>query len=85
MSSSIGADGVSDQAVTTERDGHVLVITLHRPEVRNAIDGALAAGLDAALQHLDDDVEQPIALRLHHSGFRQRSSLRAVTRLLYRE
>lgn len=41
--------------VNTERIGHVLVITLNRPERRNAIDRALADELDAALNLLDDD------------------------------
>lgn len=41
--------------VNTERIGHVLVITLNRPERRNAVDRALADELDAALNLLDDD------------------------------
>lgn len=41
--------------VRTERDGGVLVITLDRPSARNAIDRAMAEGLAAALDLLDDD------------------------------
>ena len=37
---------------TQERDG-VLVITIDRPQVRNAVDGATAKALAAALDHLD--------------------------------
>jgi enoyl-CoA hydratase len=37
---------------TDERDG-VLVITIDRPKVRNAIDGATARALAAAVDHLD--------------------------------
>lgn len=43
--------------VHTERLGHVLVITLNRPERRNAVDRALADELDAALNLLDDDAD----------------------------
>jgi enoyl-CoA hydratase len=42
-------------AVVTERRGRVLLITLNRPEAKNAIDGALARGLAAAVSMLDDD------------------------------
>jgi enoyl-CoA hydratase len=42
-------------AVLTERRGSVLVITLNRPHVRNAVDRALAEGVAAALDALDAD------------------------------
>jgi enoyl-CoA hydratase len=41
--------------VLTERDNGVLIITLNRPEVRNAANGALARGVAAALDTLDED------------------------------
>ena len=41
--------------VTTERHGHVLVIRMTRPDKRNAVDAAMTAGLDEALNTLDDD------------------------------
>jgi enoyl-CoA hydratase len=41
--------------VQTTRDGGVLVITLNRPEARNAVNGALAHGVAAALDELDGD------------------------------
>ncbi len=41
--------------VQTSREGTVLVITLNRPEVRNAIDSALSLGVLAALAELDGD------------------------------
>lgn len=46
---------MSTQLVTTERDDRILVITLARPQKRNAIDRATADELDAALNLLDDD------------------------------
>jgi enoyl-CoA hydratase len=48
-------DQTSQTPVLTERQGRTLVITLNRPEVRNAIDVALAQGVAAALDELDGD------------------------------
>jgi enoyl-CoA hydratase len=42
-------------AVLTERQDNVLVITLNRPEARNAINLALAEGIAAGLDELDAD------------------------------
>lgn len=44
-----------ENLVLTQRRGRVLVITLNREAKRNAIDRAMADGLDAALNQLDDD------------------------------
>ncbi|HEY2638233.1 MAG TPA: crotonase/enoyl-CoA hydratase family protein [Solirubrobacteraceae bacterium] len=46
-----------DAAVLTERRGNVLVITLNRPDARNAVNAALAQGVGAAMDALDSDVE----------------------------
>src|SRR3954465_11608891 len=47
---------MSDQpAVLTERRDGVLVVTLNRPEVRNAVNRAVAEGIAAALDELDGD------------------------------
>ncbi len=43
------------EAVHTTREGPVLVITLNRPDVRNAIDSALSLGVLSALAELDGD------------------------------
>ncbi|MEX1179159.1 MAG: crotonase/enoyl-CoA hydratase family protein [Nitriliruptor sp.] len=43
--------------VGVERDGPVLVVTIDRPDVRNAVDGPTAAALDAAFAQLDEDDE----------------------------
>lgn len=42
-------------SVLTERRDRVLLITLNRPDARNAINGELADGLVAAIEELDDD------------------------------
>ncbi|MFC4912891.1 crotonase/enoyl-CoA hydratase family protein [Actinomadura gamaensis] len=41
------------EAVLVEEDGAVLVITINRPEARNAVNGAVAQGIAAALDTLD--------------------------------
>jgi enoyl-CoA hydratase len=46
---------VSSEAVLAERRGSVLLITINRPEVRNAVNGAVAAGVAGALDELDGD------------------------------
>ena len=45
------------EAVRTTRSGAVLVITLNRPEVKNAIDSDMSLGLLDALANLDGDDE----------------------------
>ena len=44
-----------EQAVLTERRGSTLLITLNRPDARNAVNAALAAGVAAGLDELDSD------------------------------
>jgi enoyl-CoA hydratase len=49
-------------AVLTERRGRVFVITLNRPDQRNAVNAALAQGLAAALDELDGASESSIGI-----------------------
>lgn len=44
-----------EAAILTESRGRVLVIRLNRPEQRNAVNSAVAAGIASALDQLDDD------------------------------
>jgi enoyl-CoA hydratase len=46
---------MSEPAVLTERRDGVLIITLNRPDARNAVNAALAEGVGAALDELDAD------------------------------
>jgi enoyl-CoA hydratase len=46
-----------EAAVVTERRGRVLVLTINRPEQRNAVNLAVAQAIAAALDELDADVE----------------------------
>lgn len=41
--------------VDYELDGHVAVITINRPEARNAVNGEVAAGVEAAIDKLEAD------------------------------
>jgi enoyl-CoA hydratase len=43
------------ESVTVERRGHVQVITINRPEVKNALNGVAARALAAAADELDAD------------------------------
>jgi enoyl-CoA hydratase/carnithine racemase len=56
-------------AVVTETIGHVLVITLNRPERRNAIDYAMAHSLEAVWDRLDGDDHLRAAVLTGAAGF----------------
>jgi enoyl-CoA hydratase/carnithine racemase len=57
------------EIVTYEATGRVAVITLNRPEARNAVNGALANGLEAAIDRLEGDEEVWVAtLRANTDG-----------------
>jgi enoyl-CoA hydratase len=61
---------MNDQpAVLTERRDRVLLITLNRPEVRNAVNAALAEGVAAALDELDSDSELSVGILTGAGGF----------------
>ena len=49
-------------AVLTERRGRVFVITLNRPDQRNAVNAALAQGMAAAMDELDGASELSIGI-----------------------
>ena len=61
---------MNDQAaVLTDRRDRVLLITLNRPEVRNAVNSALAEGVAAALDELDSDDELSVGILTGAGGF----------------
>lgn len=49
------SENAAAEVVLTERRDDVLVITINRPQVKNALDGAAARGLAAAFDELDGD------------------------------
>lgn len=46
---------MSEPAVLTERQERILMVTINRPDQRNAINAAVAQGIAGALDQLDDD------------------------------
>jgi enoyl-CoA hydratase len=56
-------------AVLTERRDGVLVITLNRPEVRNAVNAAVAEGIAGALDELDADDGLAVGVLTGAGGF----------------
>ena len=57
------------QAVLTEERDGVLVITINRPEARNAINGDVARGIAAALDRLDGEDELRVGVLTGGGGF----------------
>ena len=47
--------GAGDDAVLLEQRGNVAVIRLNRPEARNAVNGPVAAGIEAGIDRLESD------------------------------
>jgi len=50
------------EAVLTDAENGVLLITLNRPDARNAVNAALANGVAAALDRLDDDDDLQVGI-----------------------
>ena len=46
-----------EKAVLTERDGHLLIVTLNRPERQNAINGEMLVRFLDACREADEDPE----------------------------
>jgi len=60
---------VASEPVLAERRGSVLLVTLNRPEVRNAVNAALAAGVAEALEELDGDDGLSVGVLTGAGGF----------------
>src|ERR1700728_4765466 len=57
------------EAVLTERRENVLLITINRPEVRNAVNGAVAEGVAGALDELDAEDSLSVGVLTGAGGF----------------
>ncbi len=55
--------------VSVERDGRIAIVTIERPERRNAVDGATARELYAAFKAFDADVELDVAVLTGRGGY----------------
>jgi enoyl-CoA hydratase len=62
-------DAVPTEAVLTEERDGVLVITINRPEARNAINGDVARGIAAALDRLDGEDGLRVGVLTGGGGF----------------
>jgi len=67
-------------AVRTEQQGGVLIVTIDRPEARNAINGEVANGIEAALDHAehDDSIGVVVITGTGHKAFSAGADLKAV-------
>jgi enoyl-CoA hydratase len=59
----------TSDAVVSERRGNVLLITINRPEMRNAVNGAVAEGIAGALDQLDADGELTVGVVTGAGGY----------------
>src|SRR5947209_8561675 len=57
-----GDTATTESPVLTERRDRVLIITLNRPDQRNAVNAAVAAGVAAALDELDGDASLSVGV-----------------------
>jgi crotonobetainyl-CoA hydratase len=71
---------VSDAAVLVERRGNVLLITINRPDARNAINGAVSAGIGDALAQAqaDDEVRAVVLTGAGDKSFSAGADLKAI-------
>ncbi len=49
-------------ALLTQKDGHILTVTLNRPEKKNAVNAEVLCGLSDAWHRLDEDDDLPVAI-----------------------
>lgn len=68
-------------AALTERRGNVLIITLNRPEARNAVNAAVSTAVGDALQRAQEDPEvRAVVLTGAGPGFCAGADLKAISR-----
>ena len=48
---------MTDTTILTERRGHILIVTINRPEARNAVNAAVHVGIGTALEAAENDPE----------------------------
>lgn len=64
--------------IRTEKHGSITVVTLDRPDRRNALDRANATALAAAFRAFEADEESPVAILTGNGGFCAGADLQAV-------
>jgi enoyl-CoA hydratase len=69
-----------DQHCLVEQRGHVLIVTMNRPEARNALSGPMLAGMTAAWDRADADPDIRVAILTGAGGaFCAGADLKAMT------
>jgi enoyl-CoA hydratase len=69
-----------DQHCLVEKRGHVLVVTMNRPEAKNALSAAMLAGMTAAWNQVDEDPDIRVAILTGAGGaFCAGADLKAMT------
>jgi enoyl-CoA hydratase len=69
-----------DQHCLVEQRGHVLIVTMNRPEARNALSGPMLAGMTAAWNRVDEDPDIRVAILTGAGGaFCAGADLKAMT------
>jgi enoyl-CoA hydratase len=53
---------MSESALLAEKDGHILTVTINRPEKKNAVNAEVLCGLTDAWNRLDEDDEIRVAI-----------------------
>lgn len=72
---------VTAPAALAERRGNVMVITLNRPEARNAVNGALSTAVGDALQQAQDDPDvRAVVITGAGESFCAGADLKAISR-----
>ena len=75
-----GMDAAATETVTVATDGPVAIITINRPEVRNAVDGPTAALLAALFRRFDADDDLSVAVLTGAGGtFCAGADLKAIS------
>ncbi len=68
MAANEHTDDAGQPAIVTERRGKTLIVTINRPEVRNALDGPAAAALAEAFRTFDRDSDLAVAVLTGSGG-----------------
>lgn len=69
-----------DQHCLLEKRGHVLIVTMNRPEARNALSGPMLAGMTAAWNQVDSDPDIRVCILTGAGGsFCAGADLKAMT------
>ena len=72
---------MSTQHCTVERDGHVVILTMNRPEARNALSPDMLVGLADGFEYIDDTPEIRCAILTGAGGhFSSGADLKAMSK-----